>query len=156
EKSSALHRYTYDRRGLLSLTEWDPSGVARTEADEYDAFGRIAKRTDQYGNTARFTYDRLGRTLTNVDALSSAHATAYDAFDRTLTTTDALGNVTKYRYVDGTVGVAGGVAVTTPEGIVVTTIYDREGEKLSVTSAGNTTTYGYDRNGNLLATSDGL
>lgn len=150
--TSLEHAYSYDKRGLLTTTHWDPNAIDTTELRQYDAFGRVAQMTDPNGNSRRFEYDRLGRTIVTVDALNAERTTAYDAFSRTLTTSDALGHVTQYQYDD----VARVIVMTTPEGIVVTTRHDRHGQTLSVEAGGLTTEYSYDANGQLTSVTDDL
>lgn len=150
--TSLEHEYSYDKRGLLTNTNWDPSGLDTTEVREYDAFGRVTQVTDANGNVRRAEYDRLGRTIVTVDALDAERVTTYDAFSRTLTTTDALGNVTEFHYDD----TARTVEMTTPEGIVVTTGHNRHGQTLTIEAAGLTTEYSYDLNGQLTSVSDDL
>ena len=150
--TSLEHEYSYDKRGLLTNTHWDPDGLDTTEERQYDAFGRLTHVTDANGNTRRLEYDRLGRTLVMVDAFNAERVTTYDAFSRTLTTSDALGNVTEYAYDDA----ARTMTMTTPEGVVVITAHNRHGQTLTVVAAGLTTQYSYDLNGQLASTSDNL
>ena len=149
---SLRHEYTYNTRGLLTLTRWDPTAINTTEGRAYDAFGRLTAVTDARNNTARIEYDRLGRQIATVDVLNGRHVTTYDGFSRTLTTRDALLNTTSYGYNDSTRT----MTVTTPEGIVVTTVHNRHGQTLTVAAGGNTTTYAYDPNGQLSGVSDTL
>jgi YD repeat-containing protein len=146
------HEYRYDKRGLLTLTRWDPSGFNTSESRTYDAFGRLTQVVDARSNTSKIEYDRLGRQIATVDALAGRRTTVYDGFSRTLTLRDALNNATTYSYND----TARSTTITTQENIVITTTATRHGQTLSVTAAGNTTSYGYDRDGNLTSVSDNL
>ncbi|MFV0675564.1 Ig-like domain repeat protein [Variovorax sp. tm] len=141
---------TFDRRGLQKSNTQDSTGVALTRRTVYDAFGRVTDRYDGNNNRTQIVYDRLGRIVKTTDALSGQHVTTYDAFDRVLTQRDALNNTTNYSY-----SIANrSVTVTTPEGVVVTTVRTRNGQTQSVTDGrGNVTTYGYDKSGNLLQAS---
>jgi YD repeat-containing protein len=138
--------YSYDRRGLLTQTVWDPTDLNTSAATVYDAFGRAVQTTDARGNVRTTTYDRLGQVVSTRDPLNALRSTTYDAFGRVLTQTDALGKTTSFVYDT----VNRSVRMTTPEGIVVTTVQNRHGQKLSVTDGrGNATSYQYDKNGNL-------
>jgi YD repeat-containing protein len=147
------HSYTFDRRGLLTQTVWDPAAIATSQSTAYDAFGRAIQTTDARGNVSTQTYDRLGRVVATVIDPGTGHlnigtTTTFDAFDRVLTQTDALGNTTAYSYNTANRS----VTVTTPEGVVVTTVKNRLGDTQSITDGlGNTTTYAYDRDGNLIS-----
>ena len=46
--TSLEHRYTYDNRGSLTLTRWDPNGLNTQETRTYDAFGRVKQITDAF------------------------------------------------------------------------------------------------------------
>ena len=141
-----------DRRGLVTGTVTDASGINAITSAVYDAFGRLVRSSDANGNVQQRGYDRLGRTVSTTDALNKVRTTTYDAFDRVLTQVDALGRTTSYTYDN----VARTVTVKTPENVTVKTTYTRQGQKLSVLDGNNvTTTYAYDRNGNLLSTSVG-
>jgi len=146
------HRYSYDKRGLLTLTRWDPDVLNTSQANQYDAFGRLIASTDARSNTSTVEYDRLGREIATQDTLGSRRITTYDAFARTLTTTDGVAptNITSYSYDDA----ARTMTVTTPENIVVLTTFNAHSQTLSVTAAGNTTSYTYDVNGKLSTVSD--
>ncbi|MGJ3704011.1 LysM peptidoglycan-binding domain-containing protein [Variovorax sp. AFSI2.2] len=142
-----------DRRGLVTGTVQDASGINAVTSAIYDAFGRLTRSTDANGNVRQQSFDRLGRIVTTTDALSAVRSTSYDAFDRVMTQTDALGRVTTYTY-DKTLR---RVVIKTPENISVTTVYTRLGQKQSVVDGnGNTTSYSYDKNGNLLSTATAL
>ncbi len=141
------HTYAYDKRGLLTQTVWDPTGINTSTTTAYDAFGRATQSTDANGNVRTRSYDKLGRVITTVDPTNAIRVITYDAFARVLTQRDALNNTTLFAYSDANRS----VTVTTPEGIVTTTARNRLGETQTITDGrGNTTTYTYDRNGNLV------
>ncbi len=140
----------YDNRGALKRTE--RAGTVY-ESRVYDAFGRLKSVTDARGNTSTRTYDRLGREVTTQQAGdANASLTTYDAFSRTVRVRDKLLNETVYQYTDSTRT----LTVTTPEGIVLTTVRNRHGDTLSVAANGNTTSYTYDLNGRQTGASDNL
>jgi YD repeat-containing protein len=70
-----------------------------------------------------------------------------------LTQTDALNKVTTASYNTSNRS----LSVTTPEGVVTSTVRTRHGQTLSITDGNQkTTSYSYDRNGNLLQTTSAL
>jgi len=148
---------TYNQLGEVTDTQNDQGGINATLHYDYDAFGRVTRVTDQYGNASRNDYDRLGRTINTYSALNSRHTYAYDAFSRTLKVTNYAGgltNDTTYVYADNSA--IPSMTVTTPEGVAVTTTFNRFGQQLSVTVNGNPTNYSYDANGNLKTITDGV
>jgi len=143
---------SYDRRGLKTASVRDAEGLALTERNTYDAFGRVTDCYDGNNNRTRFSYDRLGRIVTTFDALNAYRYTTYDAFDRVLTLRDAL-SYTTYDY--DTAGRS--VTVTTPEGVSVSTVHNAHGQTISVIDGrGNITAYSYDKSGNLVRTDTAL
>jgi len=153
ENGDIVEQSRYDRRGLLTSTLRDATGLRAATRTEYDAFGRAIRRTDANGNLREQRYDRLGRMVQTVDATSAVFATGYDAFSRTISRTDALGNTTRIAYDHA----ARSSTVTTPEGITVTTVMNRHGQTQRVVDGnGNVTTSTYDRNGNLVSTATAL
>ncbi|WP_266157646.1 LysM peptidoglycan-binding domain-containing protein [Dyella silvatica] len=155
--NSTTTQYGYDARGERT-SEIDALGtsMARHTSNDYDAFGRVIRRTDGNGNTATYSYDPLGRQIDisqSVQGRVLHQQATYDAFGQVLTQTDALGHATTYQY-----DVANRTTiVTTPDGVKMTTIEDGFGHAVSVTdSAGNTTTYSYDGVGELVTVTDAL
>ncbi|ROU08292.1 putative Ig domain-containing protein, partial [Lysobacter enzymogenes] len=151
----------YDRRGL-AVVRRDGAGtaLARSTSAIYDAFGRLVRATDARGVATAYAYDRLGRqigTFQTVLGREQSVRQAYDAFGRTISTTDALGRVvtTVYDTANRT------TTVTTPEGVAVKTFFNRHGQQIKVAAplpGGGTaeTSYVYDRDGNLLSSTDPL
>ena len=155
--NSVVTQFQYDARGE-QIAEIDAAGtsVARTASDEYDAFGRLVRSTDANGHSVDFSYDNLGNQLGSsqvVQGVDRVTQATYDAFGKVLSQTDALGNVVRYQYdVQNHV-----MTVTTPSGVVMTTVKDAFGDTVSITDgAGNTTSYVYDEDGRLLSTTDAL
>ncbi|WP_440534032.1 Ig-like domain repeat protein [Variovorax sp. YR566] len=151
-----LTELVYDARGQLSSrttyasTAADGSGVASTAATTqyiYDPRGlllqKIEPATVAGGATAvtTYTYDGLGRVL-------SVSAPSLDGGTTPNTT------ITSYDDANGK------TSVTIANGLVTVSAYDKAGRLVSVTqqSAGTgvlgTTTYAYDKDGNLLMTQD--
>src|SRR5258708_33469554 len=117
---------TYNRLGEVTDTQNDAGGINATMHYEYDAFGRVTRATDQYGNAFKTDYDSLGRTLNTYTALGNRHTFSYDAFSRTLTSTDYAGgspNQTQYLYTDNIAAPA--MTVNTPADVIVSTTFRR-------------------------------
>ncbi|MFC4314279.1 hypothetical protein ACFPN2_34765 [Steroidobacter flavus] len=146
--------YKYDKRGQLTLTRWDSAagGLDTSEARSYDAFGYLRTVTDARSNVvSRFEYDRLGQQTASIDSNTADRTvTSYDAFGRVFNVYDPFNRLTTYRYDE----VNRRMIVTTPQNIVVTTEFNRHGQVFEVTAAGGTTTYSYDRDGQLTHVSD--
>jgi YD repeat-containing protein len=152
-----LTEMAYGRRGLLTATTVDRTGINQVSSVEYDAFGRVTAAVDALGNrtTTQFLKnDGLpdsGRKIVVTDATSASQTTVYDAFDRTVRTTDALNRSVTFVH-----DVAGRrVTMTTAEGLVTVTEANRHGQTVRVTDGtAAVTTYSYDANGRLLTTTD--
>lgn len=171
---------TYDRRGLLKqeIVDSASGGKAITTSYGYDAFGRTLTLTNANSKVTTNTYDRKGRVATSKDALNNTTTYTYDARDNLVAVTDARSNVTRYVYDKAnrriaTIDAMGGVVTTAywPDGQVkFTTEYatriSLSGLPLEVTqavfiapstnAADRTTTYTYDKDGQLRFTIDGL
>ena len=153
--------YAYDGAGRrASVTTSDGQEVRTT----YDARGRLANLTAGSTTIARYEYDALDRLT----------ATSYGNGSRTDTTRDVLGRVTRQRTTCCTPGgtVAGPTVVSdvqlgydvldrvaTRTDATGTTVYsyDGAGRLISAATAGpvpRTVSYGYDRNGNRITTTD--
>jgi YD repeat-containing protein len=149
--SSVTANTTYDKRGQVTQTQQDVGGLNLTTSATYDAFGRVTDTYDGNNNHTHTTYDRLGRVVQITDALNINRYTSYDAFSRVFKQTDALNNVTTTSYDD----VNRTMTVTTAEGISMVTTHNRHGETVQVKDGnGNTTSYTYDKNGNLKSTTN--
>ena len=143
----------YDNRGnLIGQTRGAGEAGASTASATFDAFGNEASATDAMGSVTTYTHDALNRlvaTSQTVNGAALSSSTTFDAFGRAVTSTDAAGAVTHYSYNVA----ARSMTVTSPEGVVVTTVTDILGDTVSVSDgAGNTTTYTYDGDGRLTGT----
>ncbi|MFV0673317.1 Ig-like domain repeat protein [Variovorax sp. tm] len=140
----------YDARGALSSSttygEVDASGagVAATAARTqyvYDQHGQLLKSIDPGAGTTTYIYDGLGRVL-------SISAPSLDG--------GATPNTTITSYDDA----GGKTSVTVASGLVTISAYDKAGRLVSVTQQSQgtgvlgSTTYAYDKDGNLLMTQD--
>ncbi|MGH8049496.1 MAG: hypothetical protein ACREPB_02430, partial [Arenimonas sp.] len=160
--TSVTIQHNYDKRGLeTSRTDGVGTSIARTSSQTYDAFGRAISSTDARGGATSFTYDRLGRQITRslnvtaegVSRTETMATMAYDAFSQMVSLTDALNNTTTYQYSD----FHRRLIVTSPEGVIVTTIHNRFGQTVTVTDGNNaTTSYAYDKNGFMVSSTNAL
>lgn len=132
--ADALRSYVYDARNLLrSVT--DPDGLATTYT--YDGLGnRTAQDSPDTGHTA-YTYDRAGNRSSQTDNRGIAADYAYDALNRIVSVTYPGGDNTTFAY-DQSNTVTG-----------CTTSYPA-GRLTRITDPSGTTTYCYDRRGNVL------
>ena len=143
---------SYDARGQLSQSiRWDV----------LDAQGNGTLGGDSGAVVTTYTYDAQGQLLQTATARGGNRATlettsyAYDGLGRLLSSTDPLGNVTTHSYGDAT-----RTQVTTAaNGLVTTQVFSTAGLLLSTTQsatgqASRTTTYRYDADGRLTATTD--
>ncbi|MBW8810151.1 MAG: RHS repeat protein, partial [Lysobacter sp.] len=153
--------FEYDKRGLLiARTDSRGHAVQRGEAWTYDAFGRVTTAVDARGIATTYSYDRLGRQLTASQTVMGRQelvSSSYDAYGRVLSVTDAMGRTTTSAYDTANRT----TTVTTPEGVSVTTTFNRHGQQVNVATPlpGGTvanTSYLYDRDGNLKSTTDAL
>jgi RHS repeat-associated protein len=142
--------YTYNSRGGITITTLpvDPNdGQRHTITKGYNlGNGTVTSVTDQLGHMTSFTYDDYKRLLTtttpprfNGDAMNHTSSVYYDA----------NGTSNDYTHVNANV-----THTTSPGGKKITTVYDENWRKASVTVAvgtsdAATTSFGYDLNGNL-------
>ncbi|MBD9477439.1 putative Ig domain-containing protein [Pseudoxanthomonas sp. PXM02] len=145
-------QYRYDARGLQTrVIEGVGTALQRERTATYDAFGRLSTTTDARGAVRSLTYDRLGRQLAVSQTVSGrveATTTVYDAYGQVTSQTDALGAVTTYVHDD----TARSLTVTSPEGVVVSTLHNRHGQTVRVTDAVGYSEYTYNRDGQLTLT----
>jgi RHS repeat-associated protein len=117
--------FTYDSHGNL-LNETITAGTAiRSFAYTYTAFGQVLTATDPRGNITQYAYDAKG-DLTSV--------------------TDALGHVTSVTSYDGN---GRPLTIIDPNGVTTSLTYDLRGRLTSRTVATLTTSFAYDKAGNL-------
>ncbi|GAB2786016.1 LysM peptidoglycan-binding domain-containing protein [Dyella kyungheensis] len=190
---SIVKYYSYDLNGNLQ-TEYDDSSSQLSTAYVYDDNGNLVSVTSPAGNTSSTVYDAFNQAVVNQDANGNYSYNVYDKNGRLAYSVDADGYVTGYQYdaygdqtsvtryanaidtstlADWTPGDAlsmeqmQAVLVTSSDDRTITTTYDAQGNKLSVTqpavtytrSDGTTavgspiTTYTYDAYGNVTSQS---
>jgi RHS repeat-associated protein len=170
-------RTNYDAQGrLVTMTDaagkavslsYDPTDSTEVVKDQlgnpttyvYDDRGNIVAEVDALGGVTKRTYDLNNNLLSETDPLGRTTSYTYDALGDVLTETDPLGNVTRHTYwtLDVQTGYGrqfialGGIPPQTPP------FFQRLHLDATTTDPlGNTTTNGYDGEGNLLSTTDPL
>lgn len=166
--------WTYDDNGNM-LTERRWKDVEQTIYVErswtYNQWGQVLSETDERNKTTTYVYDtttpgRQGLLLSMTDAESNTTHYDYDNLWRRTTVVDARGTdindtqyMTTYVYddADRLVSEAGPPVAGFPSGITISYGYDEIGNRTSMTDGrGNTTTYVYDNNSNLIRVEETL
>jgi YD repeat-containing protein len=162
-------RYAYDGLNRLTTVTVDLSPENNSVADgsvystsyRYHGTSRqIASVSQTDGSKVEFAYDATGRVINFTQTVTSGVTRVtgiyYDLATRTTTITDPLGGQTTMRY-----DAAGNLTqITLPAPAPNTTApttsfgYNAEGDVISVTESGRTTTYEYDSNGNMTLSRD--
>ncbi len=172
--------FTTDTTGHVSTVS-DSAG--RQLSYRYDAAGDLTSATDVTGGTWSFGYDSNHQLLTMTDPRGGVVTNTYDTNGRVTTQVDAMGRKTTLSYSGDPATTSGGTTtITDPRGLVTveqyqdmamqsithasgtaaaaTTTYSYDPFTLEIASKTdpnqNTTTYSYDRRGNLLSTTDPL
>ena len=144
----------YDANGR-PLTLQDPNGLITQLA--YDPRGRLLSRNTG-GETMTYTYDAVGQVLKITQADASFTAFTYDAAHRLTQVSDNLGN--KIVYTLDANGNQTKKQVYDPSSTLTRSLsqtFDAINRlQTSVGAQGQTTTYGYDSNGNLTSVTDPL
>ncbi|MFN8518148.1 MAG: RHS repeat-associated core domain-containing protein [Chloroflexota bacterium] len=138
-------RYAYDGAGRLcrvlenastdlqGLADPCTSSVTSTSDGNvstrygYDKAGNLVTATDAEGSTQTYAFDRLGRMTSRTDGLGATESWSYDVRGNRLT-------------LDGRIAGSSDL---------VTWTYDAADRMLTRVADGNTTSYGYDANGNM-------
>ncbi len=171
----SLNKYFYDIYGNNIKTT---DALDNDEVCEYNAYGRIIKRTDRNGTEFRYTYDDLGNTLScvvyeNGSPTAKSTAYTYDGVNklsvvqngqRVSYVYDTLGRiVTETEYTDGSTSVRNytyddfgnktsyTLSVNGEDIVSGTYSYDKMFRIVSKTEDGVTTDYTYDKNGKLIS-----
>lgn len=152
-------KFTFNTPGGLPLAQIDPNGVATKFT--YDARQRLLTReliTAASPFTTSFAYDPAGNLLLTTLPDGSSLAYTYDAAHRLLTTNDALGDMVAYTLdalgdrTTTAIGKSGGNATWQDSAT-----FDALGRKIvDVQGAGQTTSFTYDPQSQLLTTRDPL
>lgn len=143
--------FWYDRRGLLGeIHKGDDESEHPYEIHDRDAFGRVVKVMDQYGNRTYTEYDALGRVLATIDPMTARRSFTYDAFSRQVSISGPTpGSTMLFDYDEPNRE----MTMTSAEGVIVKTKYNQFGQTVLVTTSGTGATtptwigYEYDVNG---------
>ncbi len=148
-----------DALGHATLTAYDAEGNRLSmisprgdvTTDGYDADNRLITVTDALSGATTYGYDEVGDRTAVTDALTHTTTTAYDLLGRVTSVTSPLSETVSYGYAAA--GNRTGVTTTaysynaanelTVAG-ATTYGYDADGNRLTATTDGATTTYGYD------------
>ncbi|MCX4536764.1 DNRLRE domain-containing protein [Streptomyces sp. NBC_00841] len=154
--------YEYDTYGELAKVT-DANGNATVNSG-FGADGYPATITDPLGKATRFTYDVAGRVTEVTDALGKKKTQAYDVYGRLLAGTVPQNQdtgvliTTPAPVYDANDNV---IQSTSPNGAVATGVYDAADQVKSSTAPKDTstqeprtTTYSYDKVGNLRTTTE--
>jgi len=130
----ATTKYTYDARGNLRVVN-DPKQLNTTYT--YDGLNNLGQLTSPDTGVTNYTYDAAGNRRTQTDARNVTTTYAYDSLNRLVSVsypTATLNTTYAYDQVDGTTG----CTASFPKGRITRMV-----------DASGTTTYCYDRFGNL-------
>lgn len=147
---ATLARYTYNSQHE-PLTYTDAAGQTTTYT--YNARGERTSVTDPLGHTTTFTYDSDGYLTTATNALGNVqHSYTYDAYGRLASDTDSKGYTRRYRYdaLDRL------TQISYPDGTRQTYVWNKLDLASITDRMGNTTTFTYDHDRNLIAMTNAM
>jgi YD repeat-containing protein len=155
--------YVYDPNGNpLRTSQPDPAGGVATSQVGYDALNRQVSTTDPLGAVTEDVYDETGNVISTVDPLGGTSRMSYDEDGRPQAGTTAAGGTSKLEYDKAgnlvkQVSATGGTTTWTYDAMNrVATMVEPRGNADGADPAEYTTTYDYDRVGNLDTVTDPL
>jgi RHS repeat-associated protein len=134
-------------------SETDPLGSTTTYG--YDQLGDQTSEVDPGGGTTTYTYDTAGDQTSVTDPTGAQTQATYNYLGQLVTSTDIVRQNSSAAYTTtyGYDGAGNQVSQTSPTGVVTTAGYNAVGEQTSSTDgAGNTTTYAYNLDGDVIKT----
>lgn len=132
--------YSYDRAGnMTAMAEPEPMGTTRFG---YDALSRVTSVTDGNGVTLEYGYDRLDRIVSISHDGQVLQAVEYDGNGRQVATHTAQADV-EHAY-NGRGDLLETVRTDSSGSETTTYAYDKAGNLTEMVEHGKTTTYGYD------------
>ncbi|MFI7588201.1 polymorphic toxin-type HINT domain-containing protein [Spongisporangium articulatum] len=158
-------RFTYDKRGNRRVSSRpNPGGGGAEVVTTYDALGRPVTQQDQLQHSSTLEYDGNGNITNITNEKGQELKYAYDAAGRRTGADDGTGPESAARIEYNKIGDP--TRQTLPGGGIVTWKYDDDGRTTAITeprgnvagatAADFTTTYTYDKPGNLTSTRDPL
>lgn len=178
DAEQSVTEIAYDPSGTLPITITRGKGSAEQSVTTfiYETTGDL-KSTGTGNATTTFTYNDAGLPLTIIDPEGNVTTLAYDTVGNLSSSTDARGNKTEYGYdwrgnlKTATVKMAATAddlttsydynlagrltQVTDPKGNVTTTATDFAGRITSISAPAGSTSFSYDKNGNLKTVTKG-
>ena len=119
----------------------------------YDADGTVATTKDASGSKTTYSYDAQGRLTTEKNPDGRTTTTGYDLAGRVTTVEDPSGAITTTGYDPaGNVTSTSYSGTTTPD---VSTVYDPDGRRISMTDGTGTSTWAYDAFGEITSSTNG-
>lgn len=116
--------YTYDDNGnRLTMTD-EGTGTPQTSSFTYDELNRLESSTDSYGQTVGYSYDPVGNRISLTYPDSKEVTYGYDTANRLTTITDWADPARETAYSYNGMRIE---AVTYPNGVVETLVYDVAG-----------------------------
>ena len=151
--------YSYDPRFNKPISITDPRGLITSNSYDADTGNLMASISDvgtspHFNARRSFTYNNVGQVLTATDPMGSVTQFSYDTAGNPRSVVRDAGTGRLNQFTSFAYSAAGDVISTTdPRGNITTNSYDTA-RRLVATTAPNqlTTTYSYDRNGEVLQT----
>ena len=141
---------SYNGNTLSSVT--NPDGGRWSYTHDADAY--LLAKTDPNNNTTTYAYDSNHRIVKAVNSEGRIKTMTYAPGDKTSQMTEADGGIWAYKY-DTKLGAL--LQKTDPSGNSTSYTYDQNRNMLTKTDPdGTTTSYTYDGSGNMLSTTDAL
>jgi RHS repeat-associated protein len=144
---------------LTSTTDATGTPVAATTSYGYDTNGNLTSVTDPNGHTTTYTYDSADNRTSRTDALDRTTTWTHDPQRDVTSSTDPSGLTTTYTYTDGKLTEVSRPVAETSQTQATHYTYTDPGDPAAITSVenpdGDTTSYGYDSNGNVISVTDG-
>ena len=151
QRSIVTKEYFDPLHRLASETQAFGTAAARTETDQYDEDGDLAKSWDWAGKLTSYAYDTMDRLASATDPLLHTVSQALDKVGEVLASTDALLKATGFAWN----ALGQNTASTDPDGHADGEQHDPEGHVVLTTDgAGDPSWRAYDERGQLVLETD--